>query len=61
MLVVRFLAILIAVAIAANLLFWAFTGRPKYLQWAIRLGKFALLALLLMVVLLVGERLLVAI
>ncbi|MBK6638493.1 MAG: hypothetical protein IPH08_00540 [Rhodocyclaceae bacterium] len=59
-LIVRFLAILLAVTIAANLLFWAFTGNEKYLQWAKRLGKFSLLALLLIVVLLMAERLLIA-
>lgn len=59
MLVVRLLAILVAVGIAANLLVWLFSGNARYLQWAVRLGKFALLAALLLIVVLVGERLIV--
>ncbi len=59
MLVVRLLAILVAVGIVANLLVWLFTRNSKYLDWAIRLGKFALLGVLLLVLMLFGERLIV--
>lgn len=59
MFLVRLLALLIAAAIAANLVFWLLTGRSQYLNWAIRLGKFALLATALVVLLLFGERLIV--
>lgn len=57
MLLVRLLALLVAAAIAANLVFWLLTGRQAYLNWAIRLGKFALLAVVLVLLLVFGERL----
>lgn len=59
MFVVRALAVIVAAAIAASLIFWAFTGNPKYLRWATRLGKLALASLLLVLILLAAERLIV--
>lgn len=59
MLVVRLLAIATAAGIVASLLVWLFTSNVRYLNWAVRLGKFALLTVLLLLLLLVAERFIV--
>jgi hypothetical protein len=59
MFIVRLLAIIVVAAIVANLVAWLFTRDERYLSWAVRLGKFTLAAVVVLLVLLVGERLIV--
>lgn len=53
----RLALLLIVAAIAACVVAWLITGKVGYKRWAIRLGKFGLLALFLVFGLLILERL----
>lgn len=53
----RLAFLLLIIAIAAALAAWLLTGRAVYKRWAIRLGKFGLVATLLVFGLLIFERL----
>jgi hypothetical protein len=57
-LVVRVVAIAVAVAIGAAVLMWLATGERKWLRIARRIFTYALFAVLLILVLMAGERLL---
>lgn len=53
----RLAFLLLIIAIAATMAAWLLTGKAVYKRWAIRLGKFGLVATLLVFGLLIVERL----
>ncbi len=53
----RLAFLLLIIAIAAAMGAWLLTGKAVYKRWAIRLGKFGLLAVFLVFGLLIMERL----
>jgi hypothetical protein len=53
----RLAFLLLIIAIAAAMVAWLLTGKAVYKRWAIRLGKFGLVAILLVFGLLIVERL----
>jgi hypothetical protein len=53
----RLAFLLLIIAIAAAMAAWLLTGKAVYKRWAIRLGKFGLVATLLVFGLLIVERL----
>ena len=53
----RLAFLIVIAAIAACVVAWLITGKASYKRWAIRLGKFGLLALFLVFGLLILERL----
>lgn len=59
MLLLRLIAIITALAIGVNLLLWIVTGNQRYYHWALKSGKFAFIASVLTVGLLLAERLIV--
>ncbi|MCX8087302.1 MAG: hypothetical protein N3C63_10455 [Rhodocyclaceae bacterium] len=59
MLLLRVVGILTAIAIGVGILTWLITGERKYLSFAGRIAKWALIAALAIFALLVAERLLV--
>ena len=59
MLLVRILGFATAIALGVSVMLWAFTGDRKWLRLAWRIFRYALFALLLVLLLLFGERLLV--
>ncbi len=59
MLIVRLLAILAVVLIAASLIVWLLTGNPRYLAFAKRAGQASLIAAAGLLFLLLAERLIV--
>ena len=61
MLLVRILALLVAVALGVCVLMYVMTGERKYLGYAWQVFKYALFLLVLILLLLFGERLLVAV
>jgi heme O synthase-like polyprenyltransferase len=60
-LLVRILGLLVAVALGVCVLMYVMTGERKYLAHAWRVFKYALFLLVLILLLLFGERLLVAV
>jgi len=60
-LLVRILGLLVAVALAACVLMYMLTGQRKYLRFAWLTFKYALFLFVLVLLLLFGERLLVAV
>ncbi len=61
MLLVRILGLLVAVALGACVLMYMLTSERKYLHFAWLTFKYALFLVVLMLLLLFGERLLVAV
>ena len=61
MLLVRILGLLVAVALGVCVLMYVMTGERKYLGYAWRVFKYALFLSVLILLLLFGERLLVAV
>ncbi len=59
MLVLRFLAVIVALAIGAAVATWVFTGDRRYLRMAWKLAKAALIVALLLFALLAAERIIV--
>lgn len=59
MLVLRFLAVIVALAIGASVATWVFTGDRHYLRMAWKLAKAALIVALLLFALLAAERIIV--
>jgi len=59
-LVIRILAVLVAIAIGACVVLWLFTGERRWLRHAWNLFRIALVLLVAFLLLLFGERLLVA-
>lgn len=59
MLVLRIVALLVAIGIGVTVLAWVFTGNRKYLKVAWRIFQFGLAGILVFLVLLFFERLLV--
>ena len=53
----RLAFLLLVIAVAISTAAWLLTGRAVYKRWAIRLGKFGLVAILLLFGLLILERL----
>ena len=58
MLVVRIVAVLVAVALGVCILFWASTGERKWLVYAWNVFRGALFLVVLILLLMLGERLL---
>ena len=61
MLLVRVLGLLVAVALGVCVLMYMMTGERKYLRYAWQVFKYALFLVVLVLLLLFGERLLVAV
>lgn len=61
MLLVRVLGLLVAVALGVCVLMYVMTGERKYLRYAWQVFKYALFLFVLILLLLFGERLLVAV
>ena len=61
MLLVRILGLLVAVALGVCVLLYMMTGERKYLRYAWQVFKYALFLVVLILLLLFGERLLVAV
>lgn len=59
MLLVRILGLATAVALGVSVLLWAFTGERRWLRYAWRIFRYAVFAILLVLLLLLAERLLV--
>lgn len=59
MLLLRIVGLLTVIAIGAGIVAWLFTGQRTYLQLALRIGKYALVFVLVLFALLAFERLLV--
>lgn len=61
MLLVRILGLLVAVALGVCVLMYVVSGERKYLRYAWQVFKYALFLFVLILLLLFGERLLVAV
>ena len=61
MLLVRILGLLVAVALGVCVLMYVMSGERKYLRYAWQVFKYALFLLVLILLLLFGERLLLAV
>ena len=61
MLLVRILGLLVAVALGVCVLMYVMSGERKYLRYAWQVFKYALFLFVLILLLLFGERLLVAV
>lgn len=61
MLLVRILGLLVAVALGVCVLMYVMTGERRYLRYAWQVFKYALFLVVLVLLLLFGERLLVAV
>ena len=61
MLLVRILGLLVAVALGVCVLMYVVSGERKYLRYAWQVFKYALFLLVLILLLLFGERLLLAV
>ena len=61
MLIVRILGLLVAVALGVCVLMYVMSGERKYLRYAWQVFKYALFLLVLILLLLFGERLLLAV
>ena len=59
MLILRIIGLLAALAVGVCVLLWLFTGERKWLKYAWNLFRAVLFAVVLMLLLLFGERLLV--
>lgn len=60
MLLVRIIGFATAIALGVLVLMWTFTGERKWLVYAWRVFKYAVFVILLILLLLLGERLLEA-
>jgi len=60
-LIVRILGLLVAVALGVCVLMYVMSGERKYLRYAWQVFKYALFLLVLILLLLFGERLLLAV
>ena len=61
MLLVRILGLATAVALGVSVLLWAFTGERRWLRIAWRVFRYAVFAILLILLLFFAERLLVVV
>ena len=59
MLLLRFLALIVALCIGAAVATWVFTGERRYLHMAWKFAKLALVVALLLMALLAAERIIV--
>jgi len=59
MLLLRYLAVIVVLAIAASVATWLFTGERRYLALAWKFAKIALIVALLLFALLAAERIIV--
>ena len=61
MFLIRLLGLATAVALGVSVLLWAFTGERRWLRVAWRIFRYAVFAILLVLLLFFGERLLVVV